>query len=655
GGTASESSVIYLTTENEFQLTKNLSADSEPVQLTDRAADTEVYQNDPSFLSSRFQSNYSTTTPAGNGMLWSSADGKILYFLARMSYDTATLYRTEPGKLKAGSDKNDTYIEKLDSGVLHGSVRVTPAGLLYEKSGDSGRRLYYYNGQESIKLLEGSWEDIQVTADGAGILYGLTSSDDGTTSLYYQPFASDGEKEKLATNVSRFYYTDGVLLYTKSQDDKRDVYTVAPGQESVKLISDVVGVRNIWGKSFYYTALKESQIPITSLVEGEWSSRPSPAKPTEEQYSLDIDSSSVWELSAILDGAETYDSWWDVGGLLYSDFESYKPNFDSERDSEENQNRYKTFLRERWGYTDKVKNSSAYEYAMEHYNEAVSRDSAINEAMQGTYTQQATELYFYDGTAPRLICGSVISDSVTTDARAQFALYKKLSLDMKTEKIKIEDVTDINDVYSWYNSEQPAVDTDLRYYTIGAAAEGELEQEGNWTMLGLLSGGKELILKLTENGELVSYPVQDGVLGKPTSVAEDASFQLISEDEKALYFYEDVSDGAGDLCRYQDGTAKTLASDVCASDGIRMNGVYTDDVVLALRDLSSSGGTLTLFRDGESTRVADDVTYYLRLSAQNILYLSDGNLYFYNGKEKQRLSSDVSMVWSAALLAGIMV
>lgn len=636
--------VVYLTAENELQLLKSSSADSEAIELTDRAADPEVYRENSGFLSARFDWGYCGAGRLAGPLVWQNKDGTALYFMARVNYDTATLYRADIDRMKPGSDKNDACVEKLDSGVFADSVRPAAGGLLYEKSGDSGRRLYYYNGRESVKLLDGGWETYLLTGDEAGLLYLTYNQNDGTRTLYYQTLAGDGEREKLAAGIGAFYYTDGVLLYTKYRDGAYDVYVGGPGQESTKLLSGADDVLSTWGRTFYYKSVVRQELPLYQFVDDPNAPADSPSdmapamrEPSMEDYRLDPYSGTVEEFER-------------ASGVSYVEWCENRVELNEETEElfkEEMDRRYGPFY-----------DMEAYEGACAQYEEWCRREEAVSlrrRLKEYTVTVSRTQLYFFNGTESVLVCDDVGAVKYR-DAAGQIALYSKNQRSAVAGKLSIDEIYDVYQVEEWYDAQaQITTESGLWYYTIGTADEGELELEGGFQALGLLAGGKELLLKLSDNSELVSLPVADGAMGKSASIAEDVYAYQVSRDQTAVYYYENVSDGTGDLRRYQNGASEALATDVSCWDYAQTNCVYSDGVTLALRDLGSTGGTLIRFEKGESARVADDVTYYLRLSAQNMLYLSDGNLYVYDGKEKQRLASDACLVWSTAAMDGAVV
>ena len=81
------------------------------------------------------------------------------------------------------------------------------------------------------------------------------------------------------------------------------------------------------------------------------------------------------------------------------------------------------------------------------------------------------------------------------------------------------------------------------------------------------------------------------------------------------------------------------------SSGINL---YGDGVMLAYTGYrSGSGYELTMINaKGETTLIGDNVTQYIRADKSTLLYISDGDLYSYNGKEKKMVRSNVDWLWS---------
>jgi hypothetical protein len=50
-------------------------------------------------------------------------------------------------------------------------------------------------------------------------------------------------------------------------------------------------------------------------------------------------------------------------------------------------------------------------------------------------------------------------------------------------------------------------------------------------------------------------------------------------------------------------------------------------------------------KKGKSTVIDEGVTQYVRVSKDLLLYISEGNLYMYNGKERSRVKSNVDYLW----------
>ena len=112
----------------------------------------------------------------------------------------------------------------------------------------------------------------------------------------------------------------------------------------------------------------------------------------------------------------------------------------------------------------------------------------------------------------------------------------------------------------------------------------------------------------------------------------------------AVYYIKDVYGDYGTLYSYADGKSKRVLQDVYVNDTVQ---IYRDGAVLAYTDDSDEGYEITLVSPGgEAVRVAEDVTQHVRIGESALLYISEGDLYYYNGKEKQRIAGDVDWIWA---------
>ena len=107
-----------------------------------------------------------------------------------------------------------------------------------------------------------------------------------------------------------------------------------------------------------------------------------------------------------------------------------------------------------------------------------------------------------------------------------------------------------------------------------------------------------------ESGELMCYAG-----GKTVSVAKDAARVVVLDDGSAAFKLEDV--------------------------------VYNDR-----RGIQE--GSLYVMKDGKGERIADDVytSSIAYLDARRVVYISDGDLFVWNGKDSEKLASDAAYFWT---------
>ena len=94
----------------------------------------------------------------------------------------------------------------------------------------------------------------------------------------------------------------------------------------------------------------------------------------------------------------------------------------------------------------------------------------------------------------------------------------------------------------------------------------------------------------------------------------------------------------------------TVAASQAYSDGMAWV-VYRDEsgATYVITDVDSSGnGEMTRLDGGETTTISDELSGDpVFLDEKQILYVSDGDLYLWDGKEERRVARDVEMFWTA--------
>ena len=147
-----------------------------------------------------------------------------------------------------------------------------------------------------------------------------------------------------------------------------------------------------------------------------------------------------------------------------------------------------------------------------------------------------------------------------------------------------------------------------------------------------------------EMGELMCFDCSVKGFGDITTVEVDVN-KLLEVHQGKVYYLCDYSSDSGEL--YCDGD--NIASDVCYSEGIEGS-----DSVLIFSDISRDGNScsVSLYKNGKLTGIADDVASYVVLSEKKIAMLVDynfekyrGDLVYYNGKKTMTVDTDVSAIY----------
>lgn len=277
--------------------------------------------------------------------------------------------------------------------------------------------------------------------------------------------------------------------------------------------------------------------------------------------------------------------------------------------------------------------------------------SYTREALKDSYYDRSIYcFYLYENGESTLICKNVLS----------FCRYSGLvaynTTDMVKKKIDIDDVESLNDIFNIINinysesfnilplnSVTPIPMTSQGTELLELSKDHENYNASYYISLVLL---EDRLFLVNDKDELYVASISNKAIGQFDYVADDVFYSWVSDG--SFYYrkgqYEINDTEYFDQYVYKNGKSVKIAWD-CNSPKI-----YEDDVVIAYTDLRSTSKKtyyeITMFyTNGDKIKIADDVNWYIRVDKKNILYISDGDLYRYDGKEKTRIATDVDYVW----------
>ena len=188
----------------------------------------------------------------------------------------------------------------------------------------------------------------------------------------------------------------------------------------------------------------------------------------------------------------------------------------------------------------------------------------------------------------------------------------------------------------------------------GVESPMKLDEDSEVDGLFVLNGS-EAVLSLYEDGEsiLKAYTLNKNEL-TPGSTITDEEYRGLSvgtwKGKDVLYYFTDVDSdsSSGELMRYGNGEQTSVAKDACQVTILADSGAVfkvEDQKYNNRKDISE--GSLYLMKDGKGTRITDeaDLAEIAYLGANRVLYISDGDLRLWTGKDSEKLASDVNTFW----------
>lgn len=146
---------------------------------------------------------------------------------------------------------------------------------------------------------------------------------------------------------------------------------------------------------------------------------------------------------------------------------------------------------------------------------------------------------------------------------------------------------------------------------------------------------------MEDDGTLMTAQIKDSVAGEFTKVADDAVY--LGKSDTTYYYGIETDTSDYDIYSCTDGKSTLKAEDIELDDFA----VYDDMILVATMGSGYSEYELSMISEnGNQVIIADDVSQYVRADEKNMLYISDGDLYVYDGKERKMLEMDVDYFWA---------
>ena len=621
-----------------------------------------------------------------------SEDGKYIYYFSKADTDTqtGTLCRAQVSKIK--NDDSDSVGEILDSNVQYYSLIILDNGDVLYNDGDNNLK-FYHDGQ-SIQISR-TTTIFYLSKDESSLVYLEPDEDSDNLYTMYGIKLTDPEAPvKLASNVSYIENADNAncISYVTYEDDSDLSYSlyVTDFSGNTEKIADQVSYSLFKNDTLYYMVLNGSKVSPYDYVDDPLAAQDASAiEPQIDNYEVpyyrynslgaDADPNDYTELytsctrelerfsygwdsmddvaedtsdmynaatkTAVQSFIDKYESKQDEDGYLLvtdevrNDLKSINATIEDAQDSEWIS---LCFSKEQSGTTTDY---DTYSKDLEAYNEVKERND-LRKELQSADGQIDVRTFYAYNTVDKST--TMIMDNIVANQFVSPIIRGFLTVDQVTNKIAIQDISSPYDVVDMINSMNSGTVAlfDFKSGKMVATMNGEDFSEA--TDLHICGN---TLLMVNKDEELLSAPLSNGNAGSLSILAENVQIDVQIDDD-TLYYYADVYDNSdgesfGDYYCYANGTSTLIVRDTQTSNVT----IYKDGPTFAGTRTGQNEKDQSVYEiniineDGESTYLADGLTQLFCLGKNKILYVSDGDLYFYNGKERKHLAENVDYVW----------
>lgn len=496
--------------------------------------------------------------------------------------------------------------------------------------------LFYRNDESELyrALLSNGSNGVQKEKIGSDVSSYHPNSD-GSKVVYFSDndlyLSTIADKNKIGSDVS-VYYCDENLSAIIYQTEEHLLYRVESGREKEKIASDanILSVSNDLSTVYYQSDSAIYKLGKTGAAQKIINDVCNP-KASDNSNSSSASANIVSRCSN-----DFYYTVFQSSSIKYSDV--------VEDDMED-----EDFSMEEPKYSD-FDDYDDYLEARDEYKLKEARDdirAILNSNIansDGTYS-----LYYYDGSKTTLVAENV--DGATNIApldKASAVIYKKETVDI-SKKVKMSELDLENNLYSPESALEQYVSTDEEYCVNYKGSEYNAENL-NYEKL-LYSTFSDVYLNpdttelyyIDNDKALVKAPLNSNKIGKAEKIIDDAiCFGFVNG---VIYYFADGTSDSSTL--YYDN--KKVDDDVAVNYA-----AFVDGAITYATDVSDGrfSFTLKMYKNGETTKISDDVSSYWSLGSQNITYTRDnkgsssspGEVMRFNGRDSVKISDDSYLI-----------
>lgn len=627
-----------------------------------------------------------------------SEDGKYIYYFSDFSAynDSGELYRAEYKKLKAGSDKNSKYITKIDSNAYEYFRELADSKLLYFKYDPDARddsssfSAYIFNGEDTLKVKDIPPYATYTSCDSENVYFM-----DDNNSLKGFKAGNPGDIQTIKTDVTSAYVAmteDGNIVFGKEAKKENffngyDLYAGGIDKEAELIAENIKSL--MWlDEGFAFLEASGETVPLYSFIKDDKADADSKTKepdrsdyevPYYNYYTINSDyydetdfdelytsctKSLYWYgiySSYSMEESLNYDWHGDNSDAVHKATKAFINKYAGKADSDgciKVTSEVKADLKKiakaagdesRWtwlslclerSYAGVHFDSDSYYDDMEAYEAADARNQVRKELKDNANAIPVQNLYTYKKGEKKVLAENIVLNSRENDC----LLYNT--------KESVKPIISIDDIESANYFKTITIDysTETYFYNMKEEKGYKISGEAATSLTKLM--GKESYEKYTDvlfnDGYCLIFTDSSVYKSKCSENEISEKFEkldnvesLSSLSEDAIYLRSEYKDGKTDYYLFENGEVKLVAPDLISFVPLK------DGTAAGITRYNSNNNSseITLFNNGKGTLLADDVTSIINTDGGNLLYISDGDLYYRKNGESEKIRKDVDIIW----------